>query len=292
MKMKLTQRLVVRYHLAKLKAIGLVSSRRAAEKAFELFCTPFPARGAKIPPVFHKAEKLSFKSGTLQIRGFRWQPDHPNGKKILILHGYSSNAYKFERYVSPLLKEGFEVCIFNAPAHGNSDGKMINALIYRNMILEAETLYGPFYGLVGHSLGGLAASLVFEMLPGNKKRKLALIAPATETSTAINNFFLMLPLDQKIRDEFPKLIKEISGEEVPYFSTARVVQNISAPVLWIHDKDDMVCPYKDVRPLLKLKLPNVQFIITEGLGHNRIYKETSTCNTVVHFLTENGNDGL
>jgi alpha-beta hydrolase superfamily lysophospholipase len=285
MKMKLTQRLLVRYHLAKLKAIGLVSSRRAAEKAFELFCTPFPTRGSKIPPVFHKAEKLSFKSGQLQIRGFRWQPEHPNGKKILILHGYSSNAYKFERYVSPLLKEGFEVCIFNAPAHGNSEGKMINALIYRNMVLEAEKMYGPFYGLVGHSLGGLAASLVFEKLHHHNERKLVLIAPATETTTAINNFFLLLPLDQKIRDEFPKLIKEISGEELPYFSTSRVVQQVTAPVLWIHDKDDTICPYKDVKPLLKLKLPNVTFIITEGLGHNRIYKETSTCRSVVEFLT-------
>jgi alpha-beta hydrolase superfamily lysophospholipase len=284
MKMKLTQRLLVRYHLAKLKAIGLVSSRRAAEKAFELFCTPFPSRGYKIPPVFQKAEKLSFKSEKLHIRGFRWQADHPNGKKILILHGYSSNAYKFERYVSPLLKEGFEVYIFNAPAHGSSDGKQINAAVYRNMVLEAEKLYGPFYGLIGHSLGGLAGALAFEKLPDNDSRKLVLIAPATETHTAISNFFTLLPLDQKIRDEFPVIIKKISGQDVPYVSTSRVVQHITAPVLWIHDKQDTVCPFKDVKPLLKMKLPTVEFVITDGLGHNSIYKESSTCKTVIQFL--------
>jgi pimeloyl-ACP methyl ester carboxylesterase len=285
MKMKLTQRLLVSYHFAKLKALGMISSRKAAEKAFELFCTPFPAKGFKIPAVFEKAEKLHFKSSQLSIRGFRWQSEHPGGKKILILHGYSSNAYKFEHYISPLLKAGFEVCIFDAPAHGRSDGKLINAALYRNMVLEAEKLYGPFYGLIGHSLGGLAASLAFEKFAGNNQRKLVLIAPATETSTAINNFFALMPFDQKIRDEFPKIIRKISGQDVSYFSVSRMVQHIQAPVLWIHDKQDMICPYKDVKPLQKMKLPHVQFLITDGLGHNQVYKESSTCKLVVRFLS-------
>jgi pimeloyl-ACP methyl ester carboxylesterase len=55
---------------------------------------------------------------------------------------------------------------------------------------QAETLYGPFYGMMGHSLGGLAASLAFEALqrPG-RQRKLVLVAPA-ETETAIRSFFI------------------------------------------------------------------------------------------------------
>ena len=278
---------MVRYYITKLKAIAMISPRKAAEKAFELFCTPFPSRRVKkIPPVFQKAEKLLFTHAGLAVRGFRWQPAQPNGKKILILHGFSSHAYKFEKYVSPLLKDGFEVAMFDAPAHGTSDGKLINVLIYKKMILQAEELYGPFYGFIGHSLGGLAAAVVFEELPDNHQRKLVLIAPATETTTAIRNFFTLIPLDQQIQDEFPKLIMEISGKDLSYFSVSRIIQQVQAPILWIHDKQDTICPYQDVKPLLKMNLPHVRFLITEQLGHNRIYTEPSVCKAAVNFLAE------
>jgi pimeloyl-ACP methyl ester carboxylesterase len=285
MKMKLAQRLAIRYHITRIKALGMVSPRKAAEKAFELFCTPLPVRKSKqVPAVFEKAEKISFAHQDMTIRGYRWIPEQGNGKKILILHGFSSNAYKFDKYVNPLLKSGFEVLIFDAPAHGLSDGKLINALIYRNTILEAEKLFGPFFALVGHSLGGLAASLVFERLPDHMNRKLVLIAPATETTTAVANFFAVIPVAPAVREIFMGMIKEISGEDVPYFSVSRVARTIPAPVLWIHDTHDSICPIKDVQPVIKDSLHHINFMITEKLGHSGVYKDQKVVNAVVEFL--------
>ena len=39
--MKLAQKMAINYTRAKLNIIAIVSKRKAAEKAFELFCTPF-----------------------------------------------------------------------------------------------------------------------------------------------------------------------------------------------------------------------------------------------------------
>jgi pimeloyl-ACP methyl ester carboxylesterase len=263
----------------------MVSPRKAAEKAFELFCTPLPVRKSKqIPAVFEEAEKISFACQDMTIRGYRWMPEQGNGRKILILHGFSSNAYKFDKYVHPLLKSGFEVLIFDAPAHGMSDGKLINALIYRNTILEAERVFGPFFALIGHSLGGLAASLVFEKLPDHLNRKLVLIAPATETTTALDNFFSVIPVAPNVREIFIGMIKEISGEDVPYFSVSRVARTIQAPVLWIHDTHDSICPVKDVQPVINDAPENIHFIITEKLGHSGIYKDPKVVKAVIDFL--------
>lgn len=285
MKMKLAQRLAVRYHIARIKALGMVSPRKAAEKAFELFCTPLPVRKSKhVPAVFDKAEKISFVYQDMTIRGFRWAPEQGNGRKILVLHGFSSYAYKFDKYVTPLLKSGSEVLIFDAPAHGMSDGKLINALIYRNVILEAEKVFGPFFALIGHSLGGLAASLAFERLPDHLNRKLVLIAPATETTTAIENFFAVIPVSPDVREKFVGMIKELSGEDVPYFSVSRVTRTIHAEVLWIHDTHDTICPVKDVQPVIKESPEHIHFMITEKLGHSGIYKDQKVVRAVVEFL--------
>ncbi|MBV9986754.1 MAG: alpha/beta hydrolase [Chitinophagaceae bacterium] len=285
MKLKLSQKLLLRYYTAQLKAIALVSPKKAAEKAFALFCTPYSGRTVKtIPEIFSKAEAISFRSQDLNIHGFRFRPSESNGKKVLILHGFSSNAYKFDKYINPLLKDGFEIVLFDAPGHGRSEGKMINALIYKKVILAAEKKFGPFDGIMGHSLGGLAGSLAFEELPNHEKRRLALVAPATETTTAIDNFFRMVTLDDKTRQAFMQLITDIGNKDVHYYSVSRVIKQLDSPVLWVHDKQDTICPYKDVKPLLKLNLPHVRFMITEQLGHSRIYKDAAVCREIVGFF--------
>jgi pimeloyl-ACP methyl ester carboxylesterase len=287
MKLKLTQQLALTYYKTKIHTIGLVSPRKAAERAYELFCTPRkPKKKIKEPPLFHKAEKLQLNVNNTILKGFRFIPLNPNGNKILILHGFSSYSYKFEKYVSLLKKQGFEIVTFDAPAHGLSDGKLINALIYKEAILKIEDSFGPFYGLMGHSLGGLAGALAFKEFSEQPKRRLVLVAPAIRTDSAIQHFYGLLSIDQKIRTAFELLIKEKTHESINDISVSYAIKYINAPILWIHDKDDKVCLYEDVVPILNGHPANIQFVITEGLGHSRIYKEASISNTIDLFFRE------
>jgi predicted alpha/beta hydrolase family esterase len=286
MKKKFTQRLLIGYYKTKFKTIGLISPHKAATLAFDLFSTPFKSKSKKIaPPVFHKATSISMEVRGITVRGFEWKHADPDAKKVLIAHGFSSYAYKFEAYVIALKKEGFTVLAFDAPAHGLSDGTKINALIYRDTILSAETHFGPLFGIIAHSLGGLAAALAMEQLPNPEKRKLVLIAPATETRTAIDNFFKLIPADSKVIAAFEAHIIQLAKSPLTYFSVARVVRQSLTDTLWIHDEEDNICTFKDVKPLLKEQIASLEFFITKGLGHNRIYIEQRTKARVVHFLS-------
>lgn len=285
MKMKLAQRLLIGYYKTKLKTLAMVSPRKAAEAAFRIFCTPHGAKpSGKLPPVFHKAEKLRLVSGGLALRGYRWTADRPNGKKILIVHGFRSYAAKFEKFVPLLRREGFEVLAFDAPAHGYSEGKLINAYLYKEALQDIEAVHGPFYALLGHSLGGLAAALAFETLPGNQDRKLVLVAPITETSSTIRDFFNMIPVEDSVKKAFDGLISEITGKPMPWLSVSRIVREIKAKILWVHDRQDTICPYEDVQPLLAENLPHIRFLVTENLGHNHIYKEQRVVSEIIQFL--------
>lgn len=285
MKMKWSQRILLKYFRTKIKTLGLVSPEKAAVAAFDLFCTPFKIKkGIKAPAIFHQCTPVSVEMKGITIRGFQWKSELAQARKVLIIHGFSSYAYKFEAYVPALIKSGYEVLAFDAPGHGTSDGKRINALIYRDTILAIEKQFGPLYGMIGHSLGGLAAALAMEKMENTQDRKLVLIAPATETKRAIENFFTLIPAKKEVRQAFEAYIQQLAGEPISYFSVPRVVRNIQTHVLWVHDETDTICTFKDVKPLLSEQIPSTQFYITQGLGHNKIYKELSTRNKIMAFL--------
>ena len=208
MKMKLGQRVVIGYYKTKLRALGLASPRKAAEQAFKIFCTPY-SKGVKQkePLIFHKAIKHSVMFEGLNTQGFQWKPERSNGKKILIVHGFSSYSYKFEQYIQPLLKEGFEVLAFDAPAHGLSEGNRINALIYMRFLKMIDQEFGGIDGFIAHSLGGLATSLLAEDFQHLGNRRFALIAPATETRSAVQGFYQLFKINPTIQTEFEQMIQ-------------------------------------------------------------------------------------
>ncbi len=283
--MKLVQRIVLEYYRIKFKAIELVSPAKAAEAAFELFCTPYSRqRNYAVPVVFEQAEKLSFIIQNHTINGFRWKPAAFNGCKILICHGFDSNSYRFERYIHPLLNNGFEVLAFDAPAHGVSSGKTINALIYSEVILEIISAFGPVAGIIAHSFGGIAAALAIEKSENNTVKKLVLVAPATETIRSLNDFCRYLHISDKLKEGLERLIVQIGGQPASWFSVARIIRSVTIPVLWIHDKKDQVTPYEDMEFLTKLHLPQVKFTITEGLGHS-LYRDDNVAEEIIAFIS-------
>jgi pimeloyl-ACP methyl ester carboxylesterase len=281
--MKVIQKLAIGFIRIKLKLLAAFSKKKAAKKAFQLFCTPFAKPIKMIPAVFQKTEKLHFKLNGLMVQGYRW--NHPQTNKILIIHGFSSASYKFSNYVEAFIDKGYEVLAFDAPAHGNSEGKTVNAVIYRSMIKKVIELYGPINRFMAHSFGCLALSLALEEIPHDEKTKIVFIAPATETSTAIDTASAMLGLnDIAVRKEIDTIIFEMSGKETSWYSMKRIMYHIKAKILWIHDEQDDTTPVSDALKVKEDNHPNIEFIITKGLGHRKIYHDAEVKKRVTGFL--------
>lgn len=280
--MKLSQRLALSYIRTKFKLLSSISKKKAAEKAFELFCTP-QRRNLKTPPkIFEEAEKIQLRVESILVKGWRW--NHPAERKALIIHGFESSAVNFDRYIRPLIRKGYEVLAFDGPAHGRSGGKQITAPLYKKTIQEINKQFGPVRSFMAHSFGGLAVSLALEEISHTNEHRLVLIAPATETVTAIDTFFNFLKLDPVIRTEFDKLIIKKVGVTPSWYSIGRAMKHIRAQVLWFHDEDDDTTPLSDVLKIKEQNRPNIEFVITKGLGHRRIYRDNKVCKAVIEFL--------
>ena len=273
---------MIGYFRTKLRLLSVLSKRKAAKSAFELFCTPLRKPRRKTPAVFNQGEPLQFKLDTYTIHGHRWKS--PRSKKILIVHGFESSSKNFDCYILSLIKKGYEVVAFDAPAHGRSTGKRINLPIYLKTLVRINELYGPFDGYISHSFGGLAVAHFLETIHHTESTHAVLIAPATETVTTINSFFNFLRLSKRVREEFDQLIFRRSGFHPEYFSIKRAMQNIKAKVLWFHDLDDELTPVADALIVQKENHPNVAFRITKGLGHRRIYRDNGILKEIVDFM--------
>jgi pimeloyl-ACP methyl ester carboxylesterase len=280
--MELTKRLALHYVQTRFKLLSNLSKKKAAQEAFRLFTTPQSRVKKELPPVFKKAEKLSFDFNGVNTQGFRF--NHPSGKKVMILHGFESSVLNFDAYVQPLLKKGYEILAFDAPAHGLSGGRQINAVDYKNFILQLVKTYGPVTSFLTHSFGGLALGLALEELPHDESWKAVFIAPATESTTAMQHFVHIVKLDADVQKEFENLVVEANQRPLSWYSVARAAANIKAQVLFLQDKNDDVTPLTDVQPIVDKGYPNFRFVISEGLGHSKIYRDKQTIQAVVDFL--------
>ncbi len=279
--MSLRKKVAVKYIRTKFKLLSAISKRKTAEQAFQLFCTPQIRQKKELPEIFKQAERLQFQFQGNTMLGYRW---NPSSKKILILHGFESSVIYFDRYVKPLMQKGYEVLAFDAPAHGRSAGKNINAVVYKEFIEAVMQQYGAITSFIAHSFGGIALCLALEECNHDESYKVALIAPATETATSIDLYFNFLKLDTEVRKEFDKLIEELSKHPPEWFSIRRAAAHIKAQVLWVHDEDDDLTPLADAKKVQEKQYPNFQFMITKGLGHRRIYRDSRILKTVLDFL--------
>ncbi len=286
MKLSKKQKLLIQLYKTKFKTISFFSKQKAAESLFKLFCTPYSGKvKRKAPAFFKRANEINFDYEGNTIRGWQWVPNNCNGKKVLVAHGFDSCCYKSESIIHKLYLTGFEVLAFDALAHGESDGKTANVMQYGECIKMIDEQFGRLYAIVGHSFGGLAACLIVEKSLKHVE-KIILIAPAVETTRAIDNFFKFLKMPIDLKPFLENYITEESGNTPEFYSATRALNHITAKVLWVHDEKDFICPIEDVQKIKEKKLPNVEFYITKGLGHNAIYRNPNVLQKVAFFLYE------
>ena len=282
--MKIPQKLALRYTRARINILALSSTRKAAIKAYRLFCTPQRKAAGRTSALFRKGERLTLRYDGHKIRGHCWLPDEPPVKKVLIAHGFESASRHFDTYIAALVAKGYTVMAFDAPAHGESGGRRITLPDYINVLRLIEQTYGPFEAYLGHSLGALALTLFLETSPHNETTRLVLIAPAVEITTALASFARLFGLPADLVREMDTYAQEIGGHHFAWYSLRRALHAVHAGVFYLQDQDDRITPLRDALLVQKDGRYNIRFLFTRGLGHRRILRDPAAMDQVLGFL--------
>jgi len=205
-------------------------------------------------------------------------------RKVLLIHGWSGRGTQLFKIADKLLENGFMTISFDAPAHGKSTGKttMMNEFVQTALILEKE--FGPFEIALGHSLGGMA------VLNGTKQglniKKAIVIGAGDVITDIVADFVAKLELKQtmvaKIKNHFYKKF----GEDIDNYSAYIAAKSVKIPILVIHDTEDVEVPVSCAHHI-RQNLEQGEILITNGLGHSRILKDTKVINRIIEFINRN-----
>ncbi|MDN3493960.1 alpha/beta fold hydrolase [Winogradskyella bathintestinalis] len=250
----------------------------ASKKAISLFASPRKGRyNDEQKRVIESAffEEVNYKN--MEIATYRWVG---KGKTILLVHGWESNTARWEYILKDLKAQNYNIIALDAPAHGRSDGKQFNAVLYSEFINVVAKKFKPEV-LIGHSVGGMASIFCVHhnQLPSVKKMIL-LGAPAHFTGV-FDRYKSMMGYNKRISSGLDAIVLEHFKQPVSYFSAANFTASIKVKGLIVHDKNDRIIPYEDGQ-LIANRYENSEFITTTGFGHG--LKDASLTPKIIEFI--------
>ncbi len=269
-----------KYITATLRFLEWIYPPLAVKMAKRFFYTPiqFP-RPDREKKSAEQAQRQALMVGKKRIMVYSWGK---GDKKVLLVHGWAGRATQFFKIKNYLLSRGLQVVAFDAPAHGeNNDVKQTHMLEFVESIERVNMTYGPFYGAIGHSLGGLAIINAYNK--GFKVEKLAVIAAPCSIANVIRDFTHRIGAGE--RTEKGLIAHLIANYKVPleHYSGQEQAPSVSAKGLIVHDIHDHDVSVEESRMLHKA-WKGSQLFVTKRLGHRRILMDKAAVIKVADFF--------
>jgi pimeloyl-ACP methyl ester carboxylesterase len=237
--------------------------KKGGQRAFEVFGKPRKGRlneEQKKYLALSKQEVLYFQD--IAIQTYFWKGEKP---PILLLHGWESNAARWQSLISLLKKNKYSIVALDAPAHGASGNKFFNPILYANMVHEVVKKHQPM-AIVGHSVGGYTTAFYLKNFEHPSVSKAVLMAAVSDNSVVFDYFLSYLKVNQKVRHAFYHYVETNLGGSPQDLTAANFAKHFSEKALIIHDKDDELIPYSDGEKI-HAAWKNSIFVPTDGLGH-------------------------
>ena len=262
------------------RVFGMLNPTPTLRAAGKLFSTPFGASRARALA----APVGDARIGEINVRGkkiatYTWG-DPKRQPYVLFAHGWSSHGTRFLPWVPRLRAEGYAVVAFDQPAHGRSAGEHTNLPVFADTLLAVGKHYGPAALLVGHSLGGAAASVA--LVHGLQADRVVLIAPAADVVAATERFAQMIALPQRLWRALICSFERHVGVAFNDLQAQTTAPCIARPALIVHDVEDREVPWSEGERYARYWADS-RLLSTQGLGHNRIAGDAGVIAAALRF---------
>jgi pimeloyl-ACP methyl ester carboxylesterase len=244
-------------------ALATLAPQIAGDEAYRRFCRPELSHHASPDQAvlqdrarvhLRKARWFAVPSVVGDIQAYEWDAaGEPNGRSVLLVHGWTSEAAFMAAFVEPLRQKGFRVISFDMPAHGHSHQSCANMIdcvqAMRAVVLDA----GPVDDVVAHSLGGLVALMAAEgaaPLAGPVDLgRYVLIATPNELTEFTRVFGRHEGLTAAGQRAFERHLVRVGHRALETVSAARLLAQAGKPALVIHARDDVDVPFSNAEEI-------------------------------------------
>jgi len=247
-----------------------------------LFFTPVPtkwlARSRAVPRPWVERQ-LPFEGGHISV----WQRSdiEPGRPKVLLTHGWAGDAQQLRPQADTLAAAGFDPLLLDLPAHGRSSGWRSNLLQWVRALFAVTARFGPWDGVVAHSLGGLAMS--HALARGLPARRAVLVALAPPPAQFLRWFADAMGTPESLAAGMRHHVERREGVSLGHFEPAWLGERVAQPTLIVHDRGDVTAPIAGSEALLA-GLGAGRLHVTEGLGHRRLLSDPAVMQRVSEHL--------
>ncbi len=243
-----------------------------------------PRRHVRPPPVFALPaadERIDLESGLV---AWRWG----EGPSVLLVHGFEGNRAQFGAIIEAMLARGFSAVALDVPAHGESAGDELTAVKFIAAIERALVELGPVHAVVGHSMGG--AMSLFSIAHKGGASRIALVSAPSSLKRELQRFAGAVGLSKRGAAAFIASVENHVGRPAADFDVRHVAGKVNLPLLLIHDQTDRQVPVAEAARVAHA-LPGAQFMVTRGLGHNRLLADPAVVMAIVDFVADQATTG-
>ena len=247
-----------------INTVHTIAPNRATKKAFNIFSTP---RKGKIKPhqegFLNAARSHIIEHDNILVQTYHWPG---NGDTVLLIHGWDSNAFRWKTLVEHLQQQCYNIIALDAPAHGNSGGKILNVPLYTEFVRLLVQMHNPKH-IIGHSVGGMTTIYHQMKFARPETKKLVILGAPSELKYFIKQYQSILGLNNNVIKSLDADIKNRFGFESKEFSIANFSSHVDIEGLIIHDVNDKIALFRDAEAIHG-NWKKSTLIKTSGLGHS------------------------
>jgi len=254
-------------------SFGLLRRNRSADELIQLFTTPRSrVIRRKETVVLENANTDQIVYKDQKVRLYQWGSGE---EYVLLCHGWESNAGSLGAFVEPLVERGYTVIAYDSLAHGESEGKQSNMIVFKEIAKAIIEEKGKPKIAIGHSMGANVIVLLAKE-EALDISKVILISPFNQLRAIFLGFKDILKIPEaiysimldKVSDRFNYDVREMEfglvGHESPLSN-----------ILIMHDRNDKITPFSHSHTMAK-RWKKAKLMPIEGSGHYKIlwYRDT------------------
>ena len=96
-------------------------------------------------------------------------------------------------------------------------------------------------------------------------------------------FSEQLQFSDKVTEQMIQTVEKQFGMNLESYSASMSLEHLEMPLLIVHDKHDKETPFAYSKDLHEIA-SNSELLLTSGLGHHRILRDSKTVQRIVQFI--------
>lgn len=252
----------------------------------ELACSVMlrPRRGVRRMPreldYLESAQRFTLPSPVGALAAWAWGPEA--GPLVGLVHGWEGHGAQLGAFVAPLVAAGFRVVTFDAPGHGDSPGDEASVPQLGRLLVGLEAALGPFFALVGHSMGAAASAMALAY--GARPRGLVLLAPPGSMRARVERIAARFKLAGEAREAFFGAVERRTQAGYAETDLRAVARAAGCPALVFHDPADEDTSFAEAEAVVAV-WPGGRMVPCPGRGHYRLIFTPEVVRETAAFIT-------